>query len=193
MRDVVQLAASNDAIVVVVMGVAGSGKTTVGAALAEALGWRFVDGDDYHPAGNVAKMARGEPLEDADRWPWLDRLRAIIVMTLTGEEPPLVLACSALRQIYRERLAGEDAGGRVRFVYLAGSPDLFRGRLARRVAHFMKPQMLDSQMATLEIPRDAITVDASLPLAEVVRQVKARLGKGEETPGRQGDAKPERK
>src|SRR3954453_14215391 len=103
--------------VIVVMGVAGSGKTTVGTALAVALGWRFVDGDDHHAAASIAKMARGEALDDADRWPWLDRLAAIIVEALASDAG-LVLACSALKADYRARLSGGDTDGRVRFVYL---------------------------------------------------------------------------
>jgi gluconokinase len=160
--------------VIVVMGVAGSGKTTVGVALAAAVGWRFVDADDHHTAASVAKMARGKPLQDADRWPWLDRLRRIIDGALAGGGT-LVLACSALKASYRARLAGGDAGGRVRFVYLAGTPELLRARLAQRPGHFMKPGMLDSQLATLEVPSDAITVDAALPVAAQVERIRAAL------------------
>jgi len=163
----------SDAAVVIVMGVAGSGKSTVGAALAAALGWRFVDADDHHAAESVAKMARGEPLGDADRWPWLDRLRAIVDAGLAAGER-LVLACSALKASYRERLAG-GAAGRVRFVYLAGSAELFRGRLARRAGHFMKPAMLDSQLATLEVPADAVEVDAGEPVGAIVARIRAEL------------------
>ena len=160
--------------VVIVMGVAGTGKTTVGAALAAALGWRFVDADDHHSPESVAKMARGEPLNDSDRWPWLDRLRAIIDDTLAGEGK-LVLACSALKASYRVRLAGGAAGGQVRFVYLAGTPELLHARLATRAGHFMKAEMLDSQLAALEVPSDAITVDAAQPVPDVVAQARAAL------------------
>jgi len=161
--------------VVVVMGVAGSGKTTVAAALASAVGWRFVEADDHHAAGSIAKMARGEPLDDGDRWPWLDRLRAIIEAALARDDG-LVMACSALKASYRARLAGADTGGRVRFVYLAGTPELLRARLAQRPGHFMKPGMLDSQLATLEVPSDAVTVDAALPVAAQVARIRAALG-----------------
>jgi gluconokinase len=164
--------------VIVVMGVAGSGKTTVGEALAAALGWRFVDADAHHPPANIAKMARGEPLDDGDRWPWLDRLRGIIDGALAGGDGSghgLVLACSALKASYRDRLAG-GAGGRVRFVYLAGTPELFRARLSQRPGHFMKARMLESQLATLEPPADAVTVDASLPVAEIVARARGALG-----------------
>jgi gluconokinase len=161
--------------VVVIMGVSGSGKTTVGVALAAALGWRFVDADDHHSPESVAKMARGEPLTDGDRGPWLDRLRAIIDGALAGQGK-LVLACSALKASYRARLAGPDAGGRVRFVYLAGTPELFHARLTGRAGHFMKAAMLDSQLAALEAPDDALTVDAAQPVADLVAQVRAALG-----------------
>jgi len=156
------------------MGVAGSGKSTVGSALAAALGWRFVDADDHHSRESVAKMARGEPLSDGDRWPWLDRLRAIVDDALAGQGN-LVLACSALKSSYRERLAGAGAGRRVRFVYLAGTRELLHARLAGRAGHFMKPSMLDSQLAALEVPPDALTVDAALPVDQIVAQARAAL------------------
>jgi gluconokinase len=168
--------------VVVVMGVAGSGKTTVGKALAAGLGWRFVDADDHHAPASVAKMARGEALDDGDRWPWLDRLRAIIDGALADQEGQegkggrgLVLACSALKASYRARLGGE-AGGRVRFVHLTGPPELFRARLAQRAGHFMKAAMLDSQLATLEPPADALVVDAAVGVPELVARIRAALG-----------------
>jgi gluconokinase len=160
--------------VLVVMGVAGSGKSTVGAALAAAFGWRFVDGDDHHSPANIAKMARGEPLDDADRWPWLDELRGIIAAALE-QRSGLVLACSALKARYRERLTG-GGDGRVRFVHLTGTPELLRARLARRAGHFMKPGMLDSQLAALEPPADAIEVDAGLPVEAIVARVRGVLG-----------------
>ena len=155
------------------MGVAGSGKTTVASALAAALGWRFVDADQHHGPDSVAKMARGEALTDADRWPWLDRLRGIIASALAANQP-LVLACSALKVAYRERLVGGDAQ-RVRFVYLAGTPELFRARLEHRAGHYMKPDMLASQLATLEPPDDALTVDAAQPVEALVAQIARSL------------------
>jgi gluconokinase len=162
--------------VIVVMGVAGSGKTTVGTALAVALGWRFVDADDHHTPAAIAKMARGEPLDDADRAPWLDELRAIIDDSL-ARGGHLVLACSALKARYREWLAGGEMRRRVRFVHLAGAPELFRARLAKRADHFMKPQMLDSQIATLEPPGDdALEVDAAQPVAAIVAQIRTTFG-----------------
>ena len=160
--------------VIVVMGVAGSSKTTVGTALAVALGWQFVDADDHHPLASIAKMARGEPLDDGDRWPWLDALHTIIAGA-RARGTHLVMACSALKASYRARLAAGRGKGRVRFVHLTGSPELFRARLAQRPGHFMKAAMLDSQLATLEPPVDALVVAAALPVAAIVAQVRAAL------------------
>jgi gluconokinase len=161
-------------VVVIVMGVAGSGKTTVGSALAAARGWRFVDADDVHGPDNVAKMARGEALTDADRAPWLARLRATIVDAL-AQNTPLVLACSALKAAYRETLVDGD-GARVRVVHLAATPALLRQRLEARPGHYMKATMLDGQLATLEAPADALTLDASLPVATLVGAIETGLG-----------------
>jgi len=164
---------AGDVTAVVVMGVAGSGKTTVGTALAVALGWRFVDADDHHSPANVAKMARGEALDDDDRRPWLDELRGIIAGAVAGGGA-LVMACAALKVAYRARLAGPAAGGRVRFVHLAGPPELFRARLAQRPGHYMKAAMLDSQLATLEPPADdALTIDAAQPVGTIVAQIRS--------------------
>ena len=155
------------------MGVAGSGKSTVGLALAAALGWRFVDADEHHSPESVAKMARGEPLTDDDRWPWLDGLRAIIAAALAANEP-LVLACSALKAAYRARLVGGDAH-RIRFVHLTGTPEMLRARLAGRAGHFMKAGMLASQLAALEPPDDALTVDVARPVEALVADIASRL------------------
>jgi gluconokinase len=160
-------------LVVIVMGVSGSGKTTVGSALAAALSWRFVDADQLHAPESVAKMARGEPLTDADRWPWLDRLRAIIVAALAADEP-LVVACSALKAAYRARLTGGDAQ-RVRFVHLTATPEVLRARLAGRAGHFMKQGMLASQLATLEPPADALSLDAARPVDALVAEITRSL------------------
>jgi gluconokinase len=165
-----------DVGVVVVMGVAGSGKTTVGSALAAAHGWRFVDADDVHSAASVTKMARGEALTDADRAPWLARLRAIVVDAL-ARSAPLVLACSALKATYRQALVGGD-GARVRIVHLAATPALLHERLEARSGHYMKAPMLDGQLATLEAPApaDALVLDAALPVATLVGLIDAALG-----------------
>lgn len=158
--------------VIVLMGVAGAGKTYIGQGLAAAVGWRFFDGDDYHSPANVEKMHRGEGLTDADRAPWLDRLRLLIAEQLrTGQRA--VLACSALKQSYRDTLVPTDAGpGRVRFVYLAVPRDILEERLETRRHHYAGPSLLDSQLETLEEPRDALRVDGSRPVDEIVAAIR---------------------
>lgn len=163
---------------VVLMGVSGCGKSTVGALAAARCGAAFVDGDDLHPPGNVAKMAAGQPLDDDDRAPWLDRVGAV----LAAAERPLLVACSALRRRYRDRIRAA-AGGPVLFVHLDGPRAVLAARLAGRQGHFMPPGLLDSQLATLEAlgPDEAgVRVDISPPpeavSAEVVRHVAAFAG-----------------
>lgn len=151
-------------MVIIVMGVSGVGKTTLGEALARELGWRFVDADDVHPPANVEKMAAGVPLTDEDRAPWLERLRGLIAQALERGED-LVLACSALRRSYRQQLAVEPS--RIRWVYLTAPPEVLARRLRERTGHFMPPGMLESQLATLEPPDDALVVDVT-PVATVV-------------------------
>ena len=155
-------------MIVLVMGVAGVGKTTIGAALARELGWRFIDADDYHPPQNVAKMKAGIPLEDADRWPWLAHLNRVL-----KEEDNAVLACSALKQSYRERLSQGIASFAV--VYLHGTPSLIRERLKARSHRYMPATLLDSQLATLEPPAHAIAVDVAGEPSVCVAAVLARL------------------
>ncbi len=159
--------------VYVVMGVSSSGKSAVGKGLAERLGWHFLDADDFHPEANVEKMSRGEPLDDSDRAPWLTRLREIIDEHLEKDER-LILACSALKERYRERLRVDR---RVGFVYLEGSFELIQERMQAREGHFMKTEMLKSQFEALEEPDpgDAVRVDISPPLEEVVENVAVRL------------------
>ena len=156
----------------IVMGVAGSGKTTVGEALARHLGWNFYDADAFHPAANIEKMANGTPLTDSDRAPWLAALHSLISTSLK-ENRPGVLACSALKESYRRKLLDGNDG--VQIVYLKGSYDLIWSRLSRRKDHYMKPQMLQSQFETLEEPADALTLDVSLPVAELVAEILKRL------------------
>ncbi len=127
-----------------VMGVAGCGKSTLGAQLAEGLAAPFLEADRFHPAANIAKMTGGTPLTDEDRWPWLDALGAGV-----PQDGRAVIACSALRRVYRERLA-RAAGEPVFFIHLAGSKDVIAGRMASRAGHFMPPALIDSQFATLE-------------------------------------------
>jgi carbohydrate kinase (thermoresistant glucokinase family) len=160
-------------MVIVVMGVTGSGKTTVGTALASALEWPYFDADDFHPPSNVAKMASGVPLTDADRAPWLAALRARIEEIQTGGSHA-VFSCSALKASYRETLAAGDPD--VRFVHLHGSEALLAERLRHRIGHFMNPELLDSQLATLEPPAGAITVDIALPLGAQVEAIRKGFG-----------------
>ena len=158
-------------MIVVVMGVCGCGKTTVGKALAAALGWRFFDADDFHPPANIEKMAAGIPLTDTDRWPWLDRLAAEMgAIERAGGHA--VLACSALRQAYRDRLA---VAGDVRFVHLRGDRATIAARVAARPGHYMPATLVDSQFAALELPAEAIDVDITLPVAEQVAVVRRGL------------------
>jgi gluconokinase len=158
-------------LVILVMGVAGSGKTTVGVELARQLGWEFADADDFHSASNVEKMRSGTPLTDTDRAPWLKALRSHIAAWIDSGRHG-VLACSALKQTYRERLQISEA---VRVVYLCGTPELLAERLLTRQGHYMKPQMLASQLAALEEPHDAVAVDIGATPAEIVREIRQRL------------------
>jgi gluconokinase len=158
-------------MIVIVMGVSGSGKSTTGAALARTLGWPFVEGDDLHPPANVAKMAAGIPLTDDDRWPWLDRI-VDELRALSKTSPDIVVACSALKQCYRDRLA---PAGDVRFVHLHGDRETIAARLATRHHRYMPATLLDSQFATLELPADAIVVDIRDDVDTQVRKIIAAL------------------
>lgn len=162
--------------VIVVMGVAGSGKTTIAAELARRLGWRFAEGDAFHPAANVEKMGRGVPLTDADRWPWLDAIAAWIRETRAAGER-CVVACSALKRSYRERIAG--GGDDVRFVYLQGTYDIVSRRMAARTGHYMPVALLRSQYQTLEEPRaeeNAIVLSIEQPPGEIAARIVEALG-----------------
>ena len=161
-------------MIVVVMGVTGCGKSTVGAALAHRLGCRFLDADDFHPPANVAKMAAGTPLTDGDRWPWLDRLAAEL-RAIEQSGGSAVLACSALKESYRARLA---AAGHVRFVHLAGDEATIAARLASRRHRYMPASLLSSQFATLERPASAIEVDVRLPVERQVEAIRTALAEG---------------
>jgi gluconokinase len=158
-------------VIVVVMGVSGSGKSTVGAALAAALGWPMIDADDLHPPENVAKMAAGTPLTDEDRWPWLDRVVDALRDSTAGGGS-VVLACSALKQRYRDRLA---RAGDVRFVHLRGEPGMIAARLATRRHRYMPATLLASQFAALEPPAEAIDVDISESVEQQVQAIIAAL------------------
>lgn len=152
----------------IVMGVAGSGKTSVGKELAARLGWDFFDADGFHPPGNVAKMAAGIPLEDGDRAPWLDALHDLLARTLRAGRHP-VLACSALKQQYRDMLLKGNPG--IRLVYLQGSYELILSRMTDRTDHYMKPGMLRSQYEALEEPQDALTMDITQSVEVIVEAV----------------------
>jgi gluconokinase len=155
-------------MIVLVMGVSGSGKNAIGEPLAARLGWQFIDGDDYHPAGNVKKMAAGVPLQDEDRWPWLDRLNQVL-----RKEKDAVLACSALKEAYRRRLL--DGIGDCAIVHLRGSFELIRRRVEARQHRYMPASLLKSQFDTLEPPREAIDVDVSRDVDASVSTILERL------------------
>jgi gluconokinase len=173
--------------VIVLMGVSGAGKTTVGELLAERLGATFAEGDAYHPKANVEKMQAGIALDDADREPWLRRLSAEIGRWL-AEGRTVVLACSALKERYRAIL--KDGRAEVRFVHLAGDADLIGERLAHRRGHYMPPTLLPTQLAALEEPTEAITVDIGATPEAIVAEICARLAVPDEAARR--DAVPAR-
>ncbi len=161
-------------MMVVLMGVTGSGKTTIGRALAAAEHWEFAEGDDYHSAANRQKMHDGIPLTDEDRRPWLDALHEVLMgwyrSNISG-----VMACSALRQIYRDRLHEGIPPAAMQFVLLEVSEALLRQRLAARTGHYMNPALLASQLATLETPADALRIAADGSPDAVVSSILAKL------------------
>ena len=156
----------------IVMGVSGSGKTSVGKSLAEHLGWDFYDADDFHPPANVEKMSNGMPLDDSDRIPWLASLHDLISASLIDNQHG-VLACSALKERYRQRLLQRNTG--VQIVFLKGSYELIWSRMTRRKNHYMKADMLKSQFDALEEPADALTADISLPVEEIVQAILRQM------------------
>ena len=169
--------------VLVIMGVSGGGKSTVAGLLAGRLGWDLAEGDDMHPAANIAKMAAGRPLDDADRWPWLARVAEWIRMRTAADRPGIV-TCSALKRSYRDVLRGPS----VVFVYLAGSRELIARRVAARQGHFMPAALLDSQFAALEPPgpdEHAITVDVtgspSAEAAQILQKLDLEAAAGQVT------------
>ncbi|QRM43008.1 gluconokinase [Rhizobium sp. BG4] len=165
---------------IIVMGVSGSGKSSIGEKLAEALSLRFVEGDQLHPRANVEKMSKGIPLTDDDRMPWLDLIGETIKAALARGEG-VIVSCSALKRIYRERLRSA-AGGNLFFVYLDGSKELLTDRMGHRTGHFMPASLLESQLATLEVPTGepgVVTVDIDDTIegiAEAARKKLAPLG-----------------
>ncbi|WP_096451068.1 gluconokinase [Mesorhizobium sp. 113-1-2] len=157
----------------IIMGVAGSGKTTIGEALARAISATYVDGDQLHPEANIAKMSAGIPLVDADRWPWLARVGE----TLRPGTIPIIVGCSALKRAYRDFIT-EQTGAPVLFIYLDGSHELIFRRMRERTGHFMPTSLLDSQFATLEIPgkdENAISVVIDAPLQEIVADITTKF------------------
>jgi gluconokinase len=155
----------------VIMGVSGCGKSSVGAGLADRLGIPYRDGDDLHPAANVDKMRAGVPLTDADRWPWLDRVAEVL-----RDDAPVIVGCSALRRVYRDRIR-EGAGGPVQFIHLAGDRAVIAARMAARTGHYMPTTLLDSQFATLEPPGvdEALTVEIDQPLPAILTTILKQL------------------
>jgi gluconokinase len=154
-------------MIIILMGVSGSGKTTIGKRLASKLGWEFIEGDDVHPQANKEKMSRGEPLDDADREPWLAALAEMLRERVRAGRNA-VLASSALKHAYRKRLR---VSPEVRFVYLKATPDQIAQRLGKRRGHFFPPDLLRSQFEALEEPRDALVVDASRPPDQLVDEI----------------------
>lgn len=166
-------------LVIVLMGVTSAGKTTVGRILAERLGARFAEGDGYHPPANVAKMQSGTPLDDRDRWPWLEQIVLDMKSWLKAGETAIV-TCSALKRSYRDVL--RRAGPGVRFVHLKGDPDLLRRRMEARKGHYMPPSLLPSQLSILESPdgeTDIVEIDVAGPPEKVATQVQLALGLNE--------------
>lgn len=154
---------------IVVMGVSGCGKSSVGEGLSAHLGIPYRDGDDLHPDANVAKMRAGTPLTDADRWPWLDRVAQVL-----AQEAPVIVGCSALKRTYRDRIR---AAGQVTFVHLVGNRDLIAARMALREGHYMPLSLLDSQFAALEPlgPDEGISVSIDAPLDEIIGDILRKL------------------
>ncbi len=162
-------------MVIIVMGAAGAGKTTIGRALATELGWRFVDADDLHSEHSVAKMRAGLSLDEPDRAPWIARVHAAIARAVDRREPTVV-ACSALKKRYRHALGGDLHP--IRFVYLRATADLLRQRLADRPGHFAGPGLVASQLADLEEPRDrsTLTLDAARPAEQILGCIRETFG-----------------
>lgn len=158
---------------IIVMGVSGSGKTTIARLLAQRLGWPFYEGDAFHPPANIAKMGTGVPLDDEDRLGWLDAL-ASLIDTKTQASENGVIACSALKKAYRDVLRRYDSK-QVKFVYLRGSYDVIFERMKGRGKHFMKPEMLQSQFAILEEPQGVLTVDVTLLPDEIVQNIMEQI------------------
>jgi gluconokinase len=161
-------------VIVIIFGVSGAGKTTVGKLLARELGWRFLEADDFHPATNIEKMRNGHPLTDGDRWPWLEQLSEQIERSLSVGENT-VLACSALKRAYRDRLRISDE---VKFVFVRGDYGLVEKQLRRRHGHFMDANLLQSQFDDLEQPQpdeNVLTIELGRTREEIVERIEMKL------------------
>jgi gluconokinase len=161
-------------VIVIVFGVSGAGKTTIGKLLTQGVGWRFYEADDFHSQANIDKLRRGIPLTDEDRWPWLESLRQLIKRSLEAGENA-VLACSALKRAYREQLRVSDE---VKFVFLHGDYALIEKQLRQRRGHFMNPELLRSQFTDLEEPKsdeDVLTIELRRTPQKIVDEIKAKL------------------
>jgi gluconokinase len=169
---------SDRALAIILMGVSGCGKTSVGETLAQVLGWPFYDGDDFHSRENVAKMASGVPLNDEDRAPWLASLHDLISEHLARGES-MLLACSALKQQYRHQLAEGNPG--TVFVHLKGEFDLIYGRMQARPGHYMNPEMLRSQYEALEEPEEALTIEIDRSVEDLAKEIITQLDLNEES------------
>ena len=158
-------------MIILLMGVTGSGKSTVGKRLAVELGWRFLEGDDFRSPKNIEKLRQGEPLNDEDRKPWLEAIREAILAAMDRDENA-VITCSALKEVYRRMLQVSE---QVIFVYLKATIPLIQGRLKKRVGHFMNPNLIQSQFDTLEEPKEALQIDAGLTPAEIIEVIRNGL------------------
>ena len=161
-------------MIVIIFGVSGAGKTTVGKLLARELGWRFIEADDFHPAANIEKMRSGHPLTDEDRWPWLEELRQQIERSLSARKNA-VLACSALKRAYRDHLRVSDE---VKFVFLRGDYALVERQLRSRHRHFMNANLLQSQFDNLEEPQpdeNVLTIELGRTPEDIVERIEAKL------------------
>lgn len=164
-------------LAIIVMGVSGSGKSSIGEGVAAKLGIHFIEGDALHPAANVEKMSKGIPLTDEDRWPWLEKIGQEISASLAKDEG-VVVTCSALKRVYRERLRA-SAGGHLYFIYLEGSKELLTKRMGERKGHFMPTSLLESQLQTLEVPTGeagVVTVDIEDTIEGIVEASVKSLG-----------------
>jgi gluconokinase len=158
-------------MIFIIMGVSGSGKSTIGEAVSSKLGWKYYEGDNFHPAANIEKMKNGIPLNDDDRMPWLNSIRKVIEEAISRHES-IIISCSALKEKYRAILKVDDGVG---LIYLKGSYDLIKKRMEERTDHFFKPEMLKSQFDALEEPADAVQIDISNSPGMIIKEVLKKI------------------